>query len=270
MADDTRDELRSLRERAFGRHPDIHDDPAALERLYELEHVVGSSRPEPEATPAPAAAPDAADRVGGQPADADSGGAPAATSAPRAALERPQSAATGPAATETSTVPTADAAADASGDRPRRLSLRVAWALSLVAAIALTAVATTAILAPGHTRVAVLQTSADQDWSTDFFGPSIEDAVIFEEHYGLTPIAFEQSWTRSEGVESHCLYVVSRDSGAGDEMVGGGCGVGGFSAAATLAVVADAPEPLRERYGEGTALRFVLDGSQVVVYSDTP
>ena len=37
MTDQPDDELRALRERAYGRHADIHDDPAAMARLRELE-----------------------------------------------------------------------------------------------------------------------------------------------------------------------------------------------------------------------------------------
>jgi hypothetical protein len=38
------DELRALRERAYGRDADIHDDPAALARLHELEAQAAAAR----------------------------------------------------------------------------------------------------------------------------------------------------------------------------------------------------------------------------------
>ena len=53
------DELRTLRERAYGRHADIQDDPHALARLRELEAQLSAATPSlPAATPSvPAATP---------------------------------------------------------------------------------------------------------------------------------------------------------------------------------------------------------------------
>lgn len=56
MDDDLRRELSTLRARAYGPDPDIHDDPAALTRLRELEELARgaapvSAAPEPEAEP---------------------------------------------------------------------------------------------------------------------------------------------------------------------------------------------------------------------------
>ena len=50
----SRAELDALRRRAFGPNPDIHDDPAALARLIELEEPAQprtGEQPEPEDTP---------------------------------------------------------------------------------------------------------------------------------------------------------------------------------------------------------------------------
>ena len=48
----------------------------------------------------------------------------------------------------------------------------------------------------------------------------------------------------------------------------GGCPAGAFPATVQLAVTADMPRELRDRFPDSTGLRFVLDGARVGVYAD--
>lgn len=269
MTEDVRSELRSLRERAFGPRPDIHDDPAALERLHELEAALRR----PPADPPPRAAPPAAPSESEGPRESAAAPAVAAVGAApqRSTPEAPGGRQPAPSSPETDPDESApqrrDTMAGNSARVPLPRSTRVAWALSVVAAIVATAGLVTLILAPPTFPAATLQIAPDDGWAADFFGPDIEDAVVFEEHHGLTPIVFSQSWRSDEAVDSRCLYIVARTD-IGDDMVGGGCGAGAFAATATLSVTSASPEAVLEEYAAGSALRFVLDGSQVAVYTD--
>lgn len=254
MDDQHADELRVLRERAYGPSADIHDDPVALARLRELEQASAAQAEERDA--------DRALNV-----------APEAHTAPVAAsdsLVQPDD-----AAAEQTAEPAGDAhqpgpAQVVSRARPSR---RTVWlsAAALVVAMIVGAGITLAVASthPGH--VAVLAEAPDAEWPTDFFGPSRPGARVFEDFLGLAVVMVPNAWaSTADGPE--CLFVlaVEQQTPENQTIISTGCAGGGFDAVASFATTRRMPEELLERFPVGTALQFVLDGSQVFVFAKTP
>ena len=292
IADDPGAELRALRERAYGPDADIHDDPAAMQRLRELEDGE-------RARPAPAVAPDIDVRRG---RFDDEAGAPRRVERPAIpeGAGRAASAGTGDGsadAADAASDPEAVAASAVAGspDAPGaagadagdvaagegvaaaapvpaasppwwRRRMPLLWAGSLVVAALLGAAAALSMQAMWAGQVAVLSEDPDGAWPEGFFDPPPDGGVIFEEFHGLTPVRVPQQMGPGSAL-STCLYVLLAPSNG---MMGAGCSAGTFSPAAGIVVTPQAPAELRERFEPGTALQFVLDGSQVRVYAAAP
>ncbi|MGP3534677.1 hypothetical protein ACTU3I_07770 [Microbacterium sp. RD1] len=244
-------ELRSLRARAYGPDADIHTDPAALARLAELEDALRPAPSPPTDPPALASTPTA--------------GPPAS---PPAANEA--------APTESGTPPPAGSPAPAPTKPPRgRRRLAIAWAVSLVAALVIGAVAasTTVRLVSrdaGAAQVAALELSEPTAWP-GFLGPQADDARVSQDFFGMTAVTTtEGSWF---GGEDPCLVVMpteqfesDSDSFSGPQYFG--CGAGAFAATVQFTVDTEQPLPLRSRFAVGSSLQFVFDGDRVGVFSD--
>jgi hypothetical protein len=291
------DELRALRERAYGRDADIQDDPAALARLRELEAQVSSATPiVPAGSAAPAAVGDAAGGIDGDGSgrlpdgdtttdaaalrsrvtavDAAEGSAPALDPGPS-----PASSATASDSGESSA---ADTVASAAHDDPSladgglaergtpsrspwwRRRTRLLWAASVVAGVLAGVGLTLAVQAAGAGRVATLTEDADGEWPNEFFGARPPDARVFDDFHGLTVLTFRQ--LVQPGSSQTCLYIVTAPNAFG----GGTCGADAFGPTASLEVGPDSPEELNDRFPRGTALEFVLEDSKVHVYAREP
>ena len=279
------DELRALRARAYGPDADIQDDPVALRRLSELEQ-----RARPAVTAAAAPGQDAAmprspgdegeperhgTRSGGgtaRPFDEQNEpgrvtGAQAAggqVSRDAAAGEREDARASPPAVDGSVTdqpVDDDDAAAPRTPWWRRRATL---WIASVALAAVVASAVTLAALPLAAGRVTVLQIDGGAETPPSLGAGS--RSVVFEEFFGLIPVVMPQEWTDDPTLD--CIFIEQADDDAGART--GGCAGGGFPPTAGLIVSPSFPDELRERFGDGTALQFVADGSQVHVYAKQP
>ncbi|MET0811609.1 MAG: hypothetical protein ABWY03_01055, partial [Microbacterium sp.] len=207
MNSEQSEELRMLRARAFGPSSDIHDDPAALQRLRELEDLA-RDRAEP-------AAPRDLDEPGSPPAvDGEPGPVVAAEPEPE-----PQ--------------PEADPRAAALGTLRRR----ALWAGSIVAtavvAVAVTVAATPIISVPQPPEarlVGTIEIDESAEWPP-MLGEPQSDSVVYEDFYGLT--ALRQAGIFGQG-DTECAMVFETaplrsptDSYEGTSFYG--CGAGSFA-----------------------------------------
>lgn len=226
MDDDEAAELARLRERAYGRTPDIAGDAAALARLRELE-IRAARRDAP-----------AGDDTGAE--DEVTPAAPAAAE-PAAAEAPPQ-------------------------DRPRRRAPRWLVAAGAVVAAAVLVTSTVAITRavpddtpryPGAERVATLAVidggSAPEDSSA---------GRRYSDFRGYSVFAFTASNVDRPDVE--CLSVVSPAEAADDSL--SVCGSAPFPVAVTAVVSEQSPDAARAAYPLGTALNFTLTGAGVEVW----
>jgi hypothetical protein len=253
------DELRMLRERAYGPSADIHDDPAALARLRELEAATTVPEPVPQGL---AGAPDAAATASvdlGEP-EVQNGFEPQ----PEAASEPEQT----PGDPDTPADPPADAEAPKRSGLSRRTKLL--WAGSVVVALIVGAAITMTTSSFGAGRVAVLAEADLSDWPTETFGDPQEGSRVFDSFDGLRVLVVPNAWGNPEAGVT-CVFVVqSRESGAetpSGEILTMGCGNETQPATASFAVNETAPEELRNRFPVGTALRVVLEGDEVHVFA---
>lgn len=243
------DELRALRERAYGPAADI--DPASLRRLHELEGL--DRRETPASSPSGAAAP-AADAPGGALDE------PAASAARDAIAPGDE---TAPATEDVADEPHARAGDADAARPPRRMPLL--WAGSLVVAAVLGAISATGIQSLVTGRVAVLGLDETSPWPQLFGSSRPEGGRMFDAFEGLDVLVVPQQFgDASDGTE--CLYV-SGSAGSQVSVSTAGCAVAPFAAIASLRVTAASPESLRARFPDGTALEFRLDGSRVLVSS---
>ena len=145
----------------------------------------------------------------------------------------------------------------------------VVWAASVVVAMLVGVGLTVLVQSMEAGRVGVLGVDPDADWPEEVWGGPTEDSLAFESFYGLSVLS--QPQVTGDGTQGAvpCLIVFS---GVGDNpsYLGGACGAGPFPAQAALVVGRQAPSELRDRFAEGTALQFVLDGEQVHVYAREP
>lgn len=234
-----------LRARAYGPEPDIAGDPVALARLAELEAQA-------------------------RPAVVDSDEVP----------EAPVEVAEGvddDAAVEPSDVPAVAPSGDETLRRPRMtLRTKAVWAASIVASVLVGAALASAFSAatsvsrgtPG-TQVAILR--ADEDAVMPrFLREQFDEVTLFEEFEGIAVVKSNSGWIGNGGECMFLLFAAEIDIDS--EFFSGttypGCGAGGFAATIQLVIDETMPEELRERFPEGSAVQFVLDGDKVGVFSD--
>lgn len=285
----SRDELRALRERAYGPAADIHDDPVALARLHELEDAARIPAGEPATAPPALSSPatDASPRATTAGTDSVEAALPAGGPAPAAlpAASAPAPIAPGreapdpetPAGDDPSVAETAgrgipdspdvtDETTDASPRRPWwRRRIPVLWAGSVVVALLLGVGLTLGVQAAESGRIATLALDPEGEWPSDMFGSEPPDRMVFEEFHGLRVMAFSQAF--GMGDVQTCMYIMSADQmGIGAS----GCGPDAFPATASLQVLAGGPRELLDAFETGTSLQFVLDGDRVHVYARAP
>ncbi|MFT2690201.1 hypothetical protein [Clavibacter zhangzhiyongii] len=244
-----RAELAGLRRRAYGPAGEV--DPADLERLRVLEARWAAAGPAVRPTPARPTEAEAALAAEPGPSDAE-----------RSAAEgygAERSAAEGSAAAPDDTT-------SPSRRRPRRL-LAILWAASLVVAVALTAVVTSAVRAPAGREVAVVRFDPDQElpvYMRDYFGGAETGSARF---HGLTLVRLENDRSAYPQVLGECLAIQPARAALGTTEAGG-CAAGAFGASAQFVVDPRAPEELRDEFPVGTALLFDLRGDAVHVRVD--
>lgn len=256
MDDDVREELRSLRARAYGPDADIATDPSAVQRLRELEEL--DRRP-----PAPP-----------ERADASPSAAPVGGNAELSASDSSDS-------SDEFDPPDDDAAPNR---RPLLRSRRRVW-------IAAAALAGVAVVASAATAVGTSFTAVDRtagiaqvdaltpapDLQIDFagyLGFDPEQTRGFADYYGLTAFA-GPTQIDSEGNRAECLLLSDTDDmndadsgGRASGVRSGGCGAGPFPATVEFIVTPSFPAEFRARFPVGSAVQFVLDGDDVGVFSD--
>jgi hypothetical protein len=283
------DELRALRERAYGRHADIHDDAAAMARLRELEAQARSGAATPESGPADAATgTDATTRVSATalagsgtiapPMSTADGAAPAASALGVALPAQTATLAAAADAAQPDAAAPAEVAADPAGSSPDdptpvrpwwRRRMPLLWVGSLAAAVLLGVGLTLAVQELSSGTVAVLHEDAEMEWPSELGGSRADGSRGFDSFYGLAVISQQQQMGPDPTEAMECLSVFS---GRGDGLfyAGGACGTGPFPATATAVVGVQSPEELRERFADGTVLQFVLDGDEVRVFAASP
>lgn len=281
-----------LRARAYGPMADIENDPAALQRLQQLEALRqgrGSGADTPEhvlqAGPAMVQAPevDAPDTAATVPDDG--AGAPAAGAAAAAhtvqeslfaGLDLPESTATDDETGRTAAPTTSRLSARTS---------RILWVGAIVAAAAVSAAVTYGLVkispvavSSGAPQIATLEASPTLELPTGWMGVGPSSAAF--EFSGLLLVQSSGGYINgSTGTD--CLTVVRADqvpkkgefdatSGwSSDGPIYAGCGVGVFSATVEVPIDSNAPKELSERYPSGKALQFVFDGDRVGVFLDS-
>ncbi|GAA5195676.1 hypothetical protein [Microbacterium jejuense] len=289
--DSPQDELRALRARAYGPDADIADDPAALARLVELEDLERAAYAvDPSASPvgaepvdavgpilradsAPSGpAPSAPEYAGPEPAPPEPV-APAAVAAglgARPATMPPLDGAPGTDAPAVAPAPEDGVPDPASpARRPWWRRVPVLWAASVVAALLVGAGLAAWMQSIDSGHVAVLSVDPDGEWPTEMWGAQTEGSRIFTPFHGMSVLAQTQDTGVTGQDPVPCLTVFSGTDG-NIYYGGGACGAGPFPASASLVVGRQAPKELRDAFGEGAALQFVLIGDEVHVYAKGP
>jgi len=261
----TLDELRELRARAYGPSADIDHDPAALQRLHELEARHGA----PPA--ASVGVPGSPAQVGPEPE------APAVASRPAESSRSEEASPSDDATDEPSP------AIPVGPTRPRRRPSGRAWALwslTVLGAGALAAGLTYSMTsAPpveassGAPLIDTLDPDPFVDVPDGWFGAG-PSSLAFE-YYGLT--LFETSGGYSGAGD--CFSVVgtdqlpAADADTNDWSISGmmysGCRAGAFPATVQFVIDSSAPPQLRDRFPAGSALQFVFDGDRMGVFLDS-
>ncbi len=279
-------ELRALQARAYGPDADLHRDPAALDRLRQLEGIAraraGGPGPETAAegqstsarertTAALPARHDDSDldlRVADSAASVDPAH-PASVDPAHAAGEQPADAGRPP--------------------RGRWSTKRVAVVLiaSVMTAVVVTAIVTGLVSRrvqadPREVAVLGIDPSATipemfRGWQCDGddCAPGEEvQGTVFTDFHGLSAFTMPAQFMGPQG-SSSCLMIMATAQldTEGDSFSGplyNGCGAGGFPATVVVPVTAELPAELRDEFPDGSGLQFVLDGSEVVVLSDRP
>lgn len=255
------DELRMLRERAYGPSADIHDDPQALARLHELEaaEALAARAGAETANAQDAAAPASADPIAPEvESGADAGSASDADPAPGAGATPDEA---------------REHAADGAPRAPARAGLsrrvRWLWAGSVVAALIAGAAVTLAAPSLGSGRVAVLAEADESEWPAEMFGEAQEGSRIFEPFHGMRALVVPNAWGNPDAGVSCIFVAVEREADPdlpASEILTTGCGDAVFPPTASFTVTELSPLQLRERFPPGTALRVVLEGDEVHVF----
>lgn len=268
-------ELRTLRARAYGPDADLHTDPAATDRLRYLEEIARGNA---------AAAPLTTDTAPG----------PESSAVMRAAVERTEPGSAHPDDHDHAREPHAPEA-DSDGSGPTTPRAPVLWsakrlALVMIAALVGAVVVTATITGLVSQRVqadtrqvAVLSADAFavlpevfQRWQCggEECEPDDEGRTVFEPFYGMTSFVIPGRFGGMEEGSGSCLVVVdstklgSRDGSSFSGRTFLGCSAGEFPATVQLPVSEELPPELLDRFGDGTALQFILRDSEVVVLSD--
>ena len=258
-------ELTALRRRAYGPDADIDADPAALARLRELEEQ---------------------DRARAAASEARAEGAAEAVAQPDEPAESAPALTAVAAAGDATGDPAADTAADMTGDArdgeprpPRPIATR--WILAWAASVAAVAIVVGGLVfglaamppvptASGARQVETLTQPVEAgEWLKRWAGGESVRVFSFE---GLT--VARTPWSMFGQGDDDCLFVVADQRIGDDGSINGpiytGCRAGSFPATAEFLVGIDSPQQLRDRFGDGTALQFVLDGDVVGVFVGAP
>lgn len=247
--DATAEELESLRARAYGPEADIHDDPAAMQRLHELEQWSRQASSVDEGAAESPPLDDAAAMGSTDDTVIDDGGG--------AASDSP-----------------VDEAKEPSHSRVSK-RVQVVWALSLVLVAAIAATVTSALVAvvpvttaTGARQIATLLPQEDYEWPEVFFGADA-DGLAFE-YLGMRVLGSNLGYFTTGSGE--CLTVfdetkLDEENGSFDGQMYSGCAAGTFPATVQFVVDDSLPEELRAEFAPGTALQFVLDGDRVGVFT---
>ena len=249
MHSETGDELRALRQRAYGPNADTADVAAALVRLREL----GTDDQRMNTAPQ-----DEGERPLPQPSD-DQQPLPTPDPVP---LAKPRRAAL-------------------------RWRTPLLWAASVLVAVLVTALGTAVISnaviqrvqvdpqGVGATQVTRLSQDPDIEIPIFFTGGEGTEALAFTRFSGLQVLLLSGERWGPGGKDEKCILVTpnsdfltaTEDSYIGPFYVG--CAANAFPATVEIKVTIDMPAELREAYPEGTALQFVFDeaGSDVVVFT---
>lgn len=266
MEDPTADELRSLRERAYGPSADIQDDPVALARLRELESTAATEIADPS-TPTRAFGVREVDNVamGGAfdsesrspvtvaELDADAGVDSPASNAPESAPEKADGIAPDSPPAETN------------GGPPRRGHPVFVRVVTIILAVIVGAALTYATMQVRPGTVGSLSEDRDAEWPNNL-GTRQDGSRVFDEFHGLTVVIIPQPW--EDRPEVPCLVVLERSETSPISSVG--CGGGAFPPSAALTVIDSHPEELRSEFPVGTSLKFVEEDGIVTVYSVAP
>jgi len=283
MNDQARAELRELQARAYGRGGDIHGDPHALRRLEELEAQLARAQAAGVARPDDARAARAQTDA---PADAQAAAAEAEAQAedtiePGAWVEAgPEAADRGESGEGSTDATTGEADAEPAESESSPTSRWRRWmpwlwigsvlvAAGLAATWNLASAAFTLIAGDTNTRqIEVIPVdSSFEGWSA--IGPP-EGQTGFTEFYGMTLVATDSGWFGG-GPDEACLIVGrTSDVNSGTENISGplfsGCSAGPFHATVQFVVTPEFPAEFLERFPEGEALQFVLNGDRVAVF----
>lgn len=285
------DELRALRERAYGPSADIHDDPIAIARLRALEaaadrDAVPRREPDPAVEHDPAIEPDSRPAIepdSGPETVQESGTDHDHASTPRAETRVAARATAADAEGEASGAPPSDETAPPGDDfaqqrqltRGRgRLPRRIGWLWAASAAFALVVgvvVGVTAATWAGE-KTAVLAEADISDWPSLSFGEAEEGSRIFEDYLGMTPVIVPNALGSDNQERVPCMFVVIlSDYDGGDPpgtaatTVTAGCAAGAFPPVASFTVTDASPAALREQLPVGTSVRFAIDGDEAHV-----
>lgn len=268
MADRDDDELRVLRERAYGPTPDIHLDPGALNRLRELERRGGPRGVPPveERDDSRASLLDAGQDAG----DPPDPGADATADADAIA---------------TQTTPRPGRLRHLLRLRPRRSTVLITLGVALftvAAVVTLTVVqrVQTDPLQVGAIQVARLGSDPSFDAPVALNGGSPTEA--YHDFHGIRAVVVEVnstgyvgSSTAQPGTKCMVIYqpdlLTATDEGGysySGQLFVTACAAGAFPAAAAFTITDTAPESLRYAFAPDTALQFVYDESndEVVVF----
>lgn len=287
MDDQLLQELTTLRARAYGPGSDIHDDPAALNRLQDLEELArGAASPAksvpaeqvlPPKPPLPAVAtplPDASPAPLAQPA------LPTQPALPEQPTPLPQ-----PTPSPADSVSATEGARRTPWTKKR---LALTWLASLGVGILVTATVTGFVsrrIQADPREIAVLGADAFGEWPGIFSSytdngereEGVPDGgMAFASFHGLSAFRMPDG-IYSYGSDQTCLMVlptekIDQESNSFDGPIFNGCSAGIFPATVEIVVAPDSsgqlPDELVDAFPEGTALQFVLDGDEVVVLSD--
>ncbi|WP_124292816.1 hypothetical protein [Microbacterium sp. ABRD28] len=243
MSDRTDEELKLLRERAYGPHADIGNDPSAQQRLRQLEGH--------------AATVEELQGDGIHPViDLGADRSPRATDTERS----------------TSSMNAAESR------RAIRTPAPIVVALTLAAAVVFAAItsATTAALVRAESpyadvqHVTSLPAQDSSTWPSSLGEPQPADKR-YADFLGYTVI-FRESTSTDTAAGTDCLSVLTPDNAERDPGRGAvvtNCGAAAFPPATTVIVDEASPSSVLNFYRIGTVLQFVQNGSSVDVYADT-
>lgn len=266
MEDQLLHELRRLRARAYGPGADLHEDPAALSRLHELEKLTRA--PAPPSVPGPPLPPSR----------------PESSVAPEPLASPAQSAIDDTVENPTEKEPTGARA----GFRPKK-RIALAWIASVAVAVLMTATVTGFVsrrIQADPREVAVLGIDPFAEWPglfLDFTNDGVRESMsapaggtAFQAFHGLSVFSMQNAMF-GYGAGQTCLMVlestnIDSESTSFEGALFNGCAAGRFPATVEIVVSEDfqrLPEELLDEFPEGTGLQFILEGDEVVVLSDT-